>query len=620
MRAMTASAGTGDSPVAYAGAFSIAALRAAYRDGVSPCTVIEAAYDRIERVRDNPIWINLVPRAQALARARELARFARESDTCPGPLFGIPFAVKDNIDAAGLPTTAACPAYEYRPGAGAPAVDRILAAGGILIGKTNLDQFATGLVGTRSPYGACRNAFDPRYVSGGSSSGSAVAVALELASFALGTDTAGSGRVPAAFNNIVGLKPTRGLVSTRGVVPACRTLDCVSVFALDCTDALEVLGTIEGYDSDDPYSRRAQTMPAFSATRPIVAVPRISQREFFGDAETGQLYEAAIERVIALGAQVREIDFAPFLEARKLLYEGPWVAERAAALGGFLTDRRDALHAVTRAVVDSASAFSAVDAFEAAYRLEGLRRSAERAWGDADCLLVPAAPTIYTIAEVEAEPIALNARLGLYTNFVNLLDLAAVSVPSGLRSDGLPFGVTLIGRAFSDRALATFGSRLHAALGIGAGALQRTRPVPLPALAPAGVPVAVVGAHLTGMPLNPRLVHHGATLARTARTAGAYRLYALPDPAPARPGLVRVGTGDRGAPIEVEVWNMPVAGFGALVAEIPSPLAIGTVELEDGATVKGFLCEPYATDGREEITAWGGWRRYLASRAGAAGA
>lgn len=582
------------------GPFTFAALRAAFRAGRSPVELIEAAYARIAALGDNPVWIYLVPRAQALARAAELARLPR-TVVDKQPLYGIPFAVKDNIDVEGLPTTAACPAFAYRAARSATAVQRLLDAGAILLGKTNLDQFATGLVGTRSPYGTCRNAYDPRYISGGSSAGSAVAVAAGLCSFALGTDTAGSGRVPAAFNNVVGLKPTRGLVSGTGVVPACRSLDCVSVFASSCRDASEVFGVLEGRDLADPYSRPASEPVGFDGTRFRFAVPALGQLEFFGDTEYARLFAAATGRLAALGGEAIEIDFAPFLEAQALLYGGPWIAERSAELGAFIAAHRDAVLPVTRRVIESAARFSAADAFAAQHRLAALKRATEAVWQRADVLLVPGAPTIYTVAQVEADPIELNARLGLYTNFVNLLDLAALTVPAGFRADGLPFGITLVAPAFSDRALAALGARL---LG----------EAPLAVPAPGRVRLAVVGAHLSGMPLNYQLSERGARLLRVARTAPAYRLYVLDGQTPAKPGMVRSGSGETGARIELEIWELPLREFGSFVDEVAPPLGIGTLQLEDGEQVKGFLCEHYAVAGHPDITGYGGWRAYLRGR------
>ncbi len=566
------------------------------RSEPTPLATIEEAYERIDRVRDNPVWIHLVPRAEALARAKALAAPAGAASRRL-PLYGVPFAVKDNIDVAGLPTTAGCPAYAYTPAAGATAVRKLLEAGAILVGKTNLDQFATGLVGTRSPYGACRNAFDARYISGGSSSGSALAVALGLCAFALGTDTAGSGRVPAAFNNLVGLKPTRGLVSTAGVVPACRSLDCVSIFARSCADAVGVLDVVEGHDPDDPYSRQPADA-GFDALRFRFAVPRRDQLEFYGDAGYARLFDAALERLGALGGERVEIDFAPFLEVQSLLYGGSWIAERWAALGEFVDAQPGAVHPVTRRVIEEGRRFSAADAFRAQYRLAALARRCAAVWGSAEALVVPGAPTIYRLDEVEANPVELNSRLGRYTNFVNLLDLAAITVPAGFRADGLPFGVTLIGPAFTDRSLAALGARFAGEPAVVCTARSNVR-------------VAVLGAHLSGMPLNHELTLRGGRMVRSARTSPHYRLHALTDQSPPKPGLVRVASG--GAPIELEVWELPSSRYGSFVAGIPAPLGIGTLALEGGEQVQGFLCEPYAVAGRPDITAHGSWRNYLRS-------
>jgi allophanate hydrolase len=601
--------------------FDLATLAGGYRARrFTPQEIALEALARTGTAAGNPIWIHRASREELLAQADALTALAAPGSPAAAalPLYGVPFAVKDNIDVAGMPTTAACPAFTYSPDVHAGAVAKLIAAGALVVGKTNLDQFATGLVGARSPYGTVRNSFDARYISGGSSSGSGVAVSLGQVAFALGTDTAGSGRVPAAFNSIVGLKPTRGLVSNTGMVPACRSLDCVSVFALSCGDAVQVLDAMAGFDADDPYSRPAPPVPpALPPENFRFAIPLPAQQEFFGDAAAQALFAAAIKRLQALGGRAVEADFGPFFAAQELLYGGPWIAERTAELGAFLEVHPGDVHPVTRQVIESGLGYSAVDAFRAQYRLAALKRAAEPLWETADLLLVPGAPTIYTIAEVEADPVTLNSRLGIYTNFVNLLDLAALTVPAGLRPDGLPFGVTLIGPAFSDHALAALGARLHAAGCATAGACRA--PVPAAAALPAGadanaVRVAVVGAHLSGMPLNAQLTSRGARLVRAARTAPRYRLYALTDQLPPKPGLVHVGRDGHGASIDVEVWELPVAGFGALVADIPAPLGIGTLTLEDGETVKGFLCEPYATAGREDITAMGGWRKFTQLR------
>jgi allophanate hydrolase len=553
-----------------------------------------------------------------LAAARALA--GKDPDSLP--LYGLPFAVKDNIDVAGYPTTVACPDYAYTPDAGAPVVDALTAAGAILIGKTNLDQFATGLVGTRSPYGACANAFDPAYISGGSSAGSAVAVAKGLVSFALGSDTAGSGRVPAAFNNIVGLKPSRGLLSTRGVVPACRSLDCVSIFALNAADAGDVLDVAAAFDRDDAFSRQP---PAVSGAGKItlpgarIGVPARGDLIFFGNSDAEKLFAEAVERAAALGATVVEIDYAPFLETARLLYEGPWVAERYAEFRDFIEAKPDALHPVIRTIIGGGAEPSAADAFAAYYRLRELRRAIEPVWSDIDVLLTPTAATIYTIAEVEADPIQLNSNLGTYTNYMNLLDLCGVAVPAGFQSNGLPFGVTLAAPAFRDSALLPLAEALHRAAETGMGAARH--PVPDRADAETAPPaatggdtlvLAVCGAHMSGLPLNGELTGRGATLIRTCRSAAKYSFYALEDFTPPRPGMVRTGSAG-GHAIDLELWAVPADRFGEFIVGVPSPLAIGTVELEDGASVKGFVCEAYAAKGARDISELGSWRAYLAT-------
>lgn len=599
-------------------ALDLASLQAAFAAGADPAETIRAVYRRIAEGGERPVWITLVPEARALA-ALEAAR-ARQAAGAALPLLGVPFAVKDNIDVAGLPTTAGCPDFAYTPDRSAAVVERLEAAGAVLIGKTNLDQFAAGLNGTRSPYGIPACVFDPRHVSGGSSSGSAVAVAAGLVTFALGTDTAGSGRVPAAFNNIVGLKPTKGLISARGVVPACRTQDTVSVFAGTVGDALAVVRSAAAFDPEDAFSRAAPPL-ALEASAWVqgfrFGVPRAEDLEFYGDQAAADLFERAAVRLERLGGRRVAFDLAPFREAARLLYGGPWVAERLAAIRDFAEAHPDALHPAVREIILGARALTAVDAFEGQYRLAALTRRAEAAWAGFDAMLLPTAPTIYPIEAVLADPIRLNSNLGHYTNFVNLMDLAAVAVPAGFRPDGLPFGVSLVGRAFRDGALAALADRLHRALeGAAIGATGRALPegarvAPGPCPADA-VEVAVVGAHLTGQPLNAQLTERGAALAATACTAPGYRLYALPGTVPPKPGLVFDGTG--AGRIEVEVWRMPLHAFGSFVALIPAPLGIGTLTLEDGSAVKGFLCEAHALDGAEDITALGGWRAYLERR------
>jgi len=592
----------------------IAVLAGAYADGsLTPAAVLDAVHDRIDAMGERPVWIHLLSRAETAERlaAAEARRRAGERL----PLFGIPFAVKDNIDVAGLPTTAGCPEFAYTPDRSATVVERLEAAGAILIGKTNLDQFATGLVGTRSPYGACSSVFDPRYVSGGSSSGSGVAVAAGLVSFALGTDTAGSGRVPAAFNNIVGLKPTKGMISAAGVVPACRTQDCVSIFAGTAGDALAVLGVAGAFDAADPYSRAAPAGVALPAALPPgfrFGVPA-DGLEFFGDEAAAALFAASADRLEALGGTRVAVDFTPFRDAAQLLYSGPWVAERLAAIRSFAETNAEAIHPVVRGIVLGAEKIGAADAFTGFYKLAELIRRAEAEWAKMDVLLLPTTGTTYTIDDVLADPVRLNSNLGYYTNFVNLMDLSAIAVPAGFRANGLPFGVTLIGRAFADGALAALGDRLHRAQVLPIGATGHLPAGPAPDVeraAPGTVRLAVVGAHLTGQPLNPQLTGCGARLVRTARTAEGYRLYALAGTVPAKPGLVRDPSGAGG--IELEVWELEEAAFGRFVAEVPAPMAIGTITLEDGGAVKGFVCEPIALKGAEDITRFGGWRRWLA--------
>jgi allophanate hydrolase len=595
---------------------AVADLRAEYRERrTTPSAVLEALSQRIAGLREQGVWIALVP----LERQLEQARALEVQGPASLPLYGIPFAIKDNIDLAGVATTAACPAYAYTPERSAYVVERLIQAGAIPVGKTNLDQFATGLVGTRSPYGACRNSYDPAYISGGSSSGSAVAVALGLASFALGTDTAGSGRIPAAFNNLIGLKPSRGRLSARGVVPACRTLDAVSIFALSAEDAARVCRSAESYDAAEPYSR-AVPAPARGASWSRGAfrfgVPRPQQLQFFGNAEYPLLFDAAIARLEALGGRRVAIDFAPFIEAGQLLYEGPWVAERYAVIESLLRREPDAVWGATRQIIENGAAPSAVQAFRAQYRLAELRRASEQVWSEIDVLLTPTAGTIYRIAEVEAEPLSLNSRLGFYTNFMNLLDLAGVAVPAGFDAAGLPFGITLAGPTWSDFELLALAARLQRAAPARQGATDHLLPnesgFDWERLAD-GVPIAVCGAHLAGLPLNHQLLERGAQLLECTRTAPLYRFYALRGGPPDRPGLLRVA--QDGVAIEVEVWSVPSAALGSFVAGIPAPLGIGKVQLADGREVSGFLCEAHALgEGARDISHLGGWRAFLANR------
>ena len=587
-------------------------LRAAYAAGtVTPTQVVDDVLRRIEAHGDSAVWIHRLARNELLAHVRRVeARGPADQ-----PLYGVPFAIKDNIDLAGVPTTAACPEFAYTPEASAPAVQRLLDAGAIPVGKTNLDQFATGLVGVRSPYGTPRNPFHPEMIPGGSSSGSACAVAAGLVSFSLGTDTAGSGRVPASFQNLVGVKPTRGWLSTRGVVPACRSLDCVSIFALTVGDATAVTQVASGYDPVEPFSRPAPAVPsAVCGTSFRFGLPAAGQLEWFGDPLNPALFAAAVGRLESLGGIRVEIDFTPFRDAARLLYEGPWVAERWSVIRAFHAKNADAIFPVTRQIIEGGAKPLAVDAFESLYKLAALRRIADTTWDQIDTLVLPTAPSIYTRAELAAEPIKLNSQLGYYTNFANLLDTAAVALPAGFRPDGLPFGLTLFGPAWSDARLAALGELFTSTAPRTLGATGITVPLaparPAAPAKPSRVLLAVVGAHLRGQPLNHQLTSRGAEFIRATHTADCYQLFALAGTKPPKPGLRRVATGPT-AQIEVELWSLSPEAFGAFTAEVPPPLAIGTVQLVDGTNVKGFVCEPEGFNGARDITAFGGWRTFL---------
>ncbi len=565
---------------------------------------------------DDNAWLYLATPAQREQQYRQLAQRleAVAGDLSCLPLFGVPFAIKDNINVGGWPTSAACPSFTYQAAADATVVARLRAAGAIALGKTNLDQFATGLVGTRSPYGAVVNSFDNRYVSGGSSSGSASVVARGLVPFALGTDTAGSGRVPAGFNNIVGLKPTKGRLSNRGVVPACRLNDTVSIFALTVADAAQVAELASGFDAADPYSRAdPHTAPADIPAAPRFAVP--AQLEFFGDVQAERAFHRALAQLQAGGATLEPLDFAPFRTLAEQLYYGPWVAERTVAIEQVLEANPQAIDPVVRGIVGNGLSYSACDAYKAEYLRAELARQIAQRLAPFDALVVPTAPTIRTLAEMAQEPVLFNSQFGTYTNFTNLADLSALALPGPLREDGLPAGITLIAPAWHDRALAAFGLRWQRQSALPLGAIGRVLP-PQPAPAPSTghVRLAVVGAHLSGMPLNVQLTQRDAVRVEQTVTAPCYRLYALADTEPPKPGLARTA---QGAAIHLELWDIPLARFGEFVAEIPAPLGIGTLLLADGRRVKGFICEAWALEGATDITEFGGWRDYLASVKGA---
>ncbi len=593
---------------------TVAAIVAAHRAGqLSPAQTVARSFRRIRDHNDPAIFISLRDEADAVAEAEALTA----KDAARLPLYGIPVAVKDNIDVAGLPTTAACPAYSYMPSLDATSVARLRAAGAIMIGKTNLDQFATGLVGVRSPYGIPNNPMRSDLIPGGSSSGSAVAVSTGLVPLALGTDTAGSGRVPAMLNNIVGLKPSLGLVSTAGVVPACRTLDCVSVFSLTVDDAMTALRAMAGPDGADPFSRNRELagVSAFPANLKL-GVPRDGQLIFFGDKASEAAYGAALKRWTALGATLVGFDLEPFYETARLLYEGPWVAERYLVIRNLLASSPDAIHPVTREIAAGGARLTAADTFAALYRLQALRRIAERAFANIDALVLPTAPTVYSTAQVLANPIELNSRLGTYTNFVNLLDLCGLAVPAAIRPDDIPFGITLLAPAGQDARLASIGRVFQAdtKLTLGAGCVPQPPLADLSAsLSEDEIAIAVVGAHLSGMALNGELKTLGGRLLEATVTAPDYRLYAL-DTKPPKPGMLRVAAAT-GASIELEIWALRAASFGKFVAAIPPPLSIGTVRLADGRGVKGFIVEAADVDGAREISAFGGWRAFVAEAA-----
>lgn len=581
---------------------SAAAIAAAVHAGrTSAVAVAEETMARIEAYDavQPQIWISRAARDDLVSAARAIDARVAAGEVLP--LAGVPFAVKDNIDVAGFDTTAACLAFAYRPEASATVVERLLAAGALCVGKTNLDQFATGLNGTRSPYGSPRNAYNLAYVSGGSSSGSSVAVAAGLVPLALGTDTAGSGRVPAAFNHLIGFKPSKGRWSTSGLVPACRTLDCITVFTNDTSDARIVDDVLAGFDPADPYSKTLANRPL---GRKTIGVPRRDQRIWFGDSESEYLYDCTLETLAGL-ADIVAIDIAPLREAAQLLYGGPWVAERTAAMVGILADNPDAVDKTVRQVVEQGVGMSAVDLFNGIYRLAQLKRHADMLWTGIDLLAFPTTGTTYRVAELLAAPVTLNSNLGVYTNFVNLLDMAAVAVPAGIRANATGFGITLIGPADSDRALLEAADAY-----IAASDLPSPPPLDLEGKVQT-VKLAVVGAHLKDMPLHWQLTSRDARFIGAFETAPHYRLYAMADSVPPKPALVH---SEDGGPIALEVYELGVAEFGSFVAEVPAPLAIGTVTLADGSSVKGFVAEPRAMTGAQDITSLGGWRAYMAQR------
>ncbi|NPU91068.1 MAG: allophanate hydrolase [Gammaproteobacteria bacterium] len=586
-----------------------------YRNGdFTPAQLLQTLQAEFARDTSNPVWIHALSAQEVEPYLRNLE--GKSADQLP--LYGIPFAIKDNIDLAGIPTTAACPAFAYTPQKSAHVVELLVAAGAIPLGKTNLDQFATGLVGVRSPepWGPCHNAFNADYISGGSSSGSALAVAKGWASFSLGTDTAGSGRVPAALNNIVGLKPSKGLLSTQGLVPACRSLDCISIFALTCADANRVFDIAARFDASDafshanPYSNSKRYFGP-PATTPVIGVPAKSELEFFGDSDAQDCFTRSIDHLQTLGWTLREMSIAPFVAAARLLYQGPWVAERTLVTQALLEQNPAALLPVIRRIVEAGLELSALDSFRAQYQLQQLIQQAQPLLQAVDAIITPTIGTTYRIGEVQSDPIQLNSNLGYYNNFMNLMDLAAVTVPTGFFQHGCGFGVTLFHRAFEDKRLLALAAQLHAVAAptLGATALKNP-PCTFSAKGPQPfIPVVVCGAHLEGLALHWQLAERGAHKIESTTTAARYRMYALAGGPPFRPGLMREANG---VALPVEVWAVPREQFGSFVADIAAPLGIGKVELADGRWESGFICEPYGLQGAEDITELGGWKPYLA--------
>ncbi|MFG1465189.1 allophanate hydrolase [Xanthobacter sp. DSM 24535] len=591
---------------------TVATLLAAHRQGTrTPSDTVRETYARIAAHDDPAMFITLRSEADVLAEAAAL----ESTGNTALPLYGIPIAVKDNIDVAGLPTTAACPAFAYQPSANATVIARLKAAGALIIGKTNLDQFATGLVGTRSPYGIPRNAFKADLVPGGSSSGSASAVSAGIVPLALGTDTAGSGRVPAMLQNIVGLKPSLGLVPNTGLVPACRTLDAISIFALTVDDAMSALQVMAGFDPADAFSRALPVGPYAAPAAPVLGILPPDQREFFGDSDAAAAYEGALDRLKAQGATLVEFDYAPFAETARLLYEGPWVTERWIVAEKLLTTDPEAVHPVTRTITEAGAQPSAADLFRALYRLQELKAKVKPVLASLDAIVLPTAPTAYTLEAVLADNIRLNSRNGTYTNFVNLLDMCGTAVPAAIAASGVPYGITLLAPAGADAKLAAIARAFAASTGLPLGATGKTAPQ-APPLAPAPdtgrLDICVFGAHLSGMGLNGELVALGARLVGEVETAPLYRMSLLAGSV-TRPGVTRIGEG--GAALSGEVWSLPFEGVGRLLAQIPAPLGLGSVTLADGSSVAGFLAEAAGVEGCADITDFGGFRAYMESLA-----
>lgn len=590
---------------------TIPALHAAYAEGLSPVAIVEQVFARIDEVADPNIFLCLFDKAEVIAAAEALGPFDPSK-----PLWGVPFAAKDNIDAAGKPTTAACPAYAYEAEEDAFVVAQLKAAGALLIGKTNLDQFATGLVGVRTPFGAPKNSVDPEIVPGGSSGGSGVAVGHGIVTFSLGTDTAGSGRVPAALNNIVGLKPSLGALSATGLVPACRTLDTISIFALTVDDAYAAFQAATVFDPADSYSR-AFDMPDLTkwSGKTKIAIPSAESIQFMGDDVQEASFYATVEMLKSAGAEISEIDFSPLYAVAEMLYYGAWVAERYVVIEDLLKSDPDAIFPVTKKIISLAEDLSAADAFRGIYKLKDLIRLAEPALADVDMLCVPTIPTFYSVADLEADPVTPNSNFGTYTNFVNLMDMCGIAVPTPARTDGRPGSVTLLAPAGEDQKTAALAAVIQTWGARKMGATDWPMvPSEHPSFAPSAdtIEIAVCGAHMSGLPLNSELTSRGGVFLSAGKTAPDYAFYALPGAGVARPGLVRVPEGS-GAAVTVEIWSLPIEQFGSFMKSIPAPLGIGTLTLSDGTQVQGFMCEAIAADGAKDISDLADWRAFMAA-------
>ncbi len=592
-------------------AMNIANLRQSYLAKTqSPEQVIEQCLANILSKEKANAWITVLTSEQLAVYLENL----KSKNINDHPLWGIPFAIKDNIDLSGIPTTAGCPDYSYVPEEHAFVVQQLIDAGAIPIGKTNLDQFATGLVGTRSPYGAVTNAFDHTYISGGSSSGSSYAVATGQVSFSLGTDTAGSGRVPAAFNNLIGTKPSRGLLSCRGVVPACLSLDCVTFFTTTQSDANILMEISAVYDDKDTYSRIAKFQQKALGSSFTIGVPKEEQLEFFGHPEYFDLFKAACKQLTEAGAKLIEVDITPFLNAATFLYQGPWVAERYHAVGEFIAQDTDKVDPTVAAIIQGGKTLTATETFDGLYKMQDFKKAADSIVNSVDCLVIPTTSHHYTIEEMNKNPIELNSRLGYYTNFINLLDYSALAIPAGFTQQGLPFGITLFADAFADKILQSISEKYLHINNWGMGATGLAMPTTKNNSRLEGyIQVAVCGAHLTGMPLNPQLTDRNSLLVTSTTTSPHYAFYALAGGPPFRPGLKRVSKEENGEAIFVEVWAVPQEHFGSFVAGIPAPLGIGKLELANGDWVTGFICEPYGLDDATDITAFKDWREYIKS-------